>query len=131
MWIDAKKWIDSKQWIDAKDSEMTHDFFARIHELRTSSARQVALVAALLGALLLAGCATGRSVQHSVGGWFDRVSGKTPAASKPPAKAPTKKAAKAPAAGAAPSDSAATEETPTPPADTPTQAAPPDPNAEP
>ena len=110
---------------------MTHVFCARAHEPRTSDARWSMLVAALLAALLLAGCATGRSVQHSVGGWFDRVSGKTAAASTPPAKAPTKKAAKAPAAGAAPSDSAATEASPTAPTEAPTEAAPPDPNADP
>ena len=40
---------------------------------RRSRARRAAAVATLVGSLVLAGCATTRSVQSRVGGWIDRT----------------------------------------------------------
>jgi hypothetical protein len=39
--------------------------------------RYTALVATLVGGLLLVGCAAGGSVQRSVGGWIDQIRGRT------------------------------------------------------
>lgn len=61
---------------------MTGDACRRVLAACNSRARQSA-VAALVGALLLAGCATGRSAQQSVGGWFDRVLEGTAAQGEP------------------------------------------------
>lgn len=55
---------------------MKRDSVGCVQRTPTSCARQVAVAAMLLGALLLAGCAAGRSVRSTLGGWVDRVSGK-------------------------------------------------------
>lgn len=55
---------------------MTHGLRACSGEPRKANTRHTALLAALLAALLLAGCATGRSAQNTSSGWFDRVTGK-------------------------------------------------------
>jgi hypothetical protein len=83
--------------IDSKHAGMTHDLHAQDRAAQIPGVRRTTLVALLLGALLLAGCATGRSVQETVSGWFHRDGAQTPAASK----APAKRKAKAPAAEAA------------------------------
>jgi predicted small secreted protein len=64
--------------------------------------RHATLVPLLLCALLVTGCATGRSVTDTVSGWFHRDAAQTPAAGK----APAKRKAKAPAAEAAPPEPA-------------------------
>jgi hypothetical protein len=70
--------------IDSSDVVMTHGLRAGSGEPLKANTRHTALVAALLGALLLAGCATGRSAQDTASGWFDRVTGKTSAAEAEP-----------------------------------------------
>lgn len=51
---------------------MSRDACAGGQEARSSRAREAAVAATLVGALLLCGCTTARSAQTSVGGWFDR-----------------------------------------------------------
>jgi hypothetical protein len=80
----------------------------------------------LLGALLVAGCATGRSVKDTVSGWFHRDAAQTPAASNRPAK----RKAQTPSPEAPP-EPAAEEAAPSAPPETPPEAEPPAPPDEP
>ena len=89
--------------------------------------RHATLMALLLGALLLVGCATGRSVEDTVSGWFHRDGAQTPAASN----APAKRKAKAPAAEAAAPEAAPDEAATGTPSEPPPEAEPPAPPEEP
>ncbi len=113
--------------IDSKHASMTHDLHAHDRAARIPGVRRTTLVVLLLGALLLAGCATGRSVQETVSGWFHRDGAQTPAASK----APAKRKAKAPAAEAAPPEPAPDAAATGAPTEPPSEAEPPAPPDEP
>ena len=51
--------------------------------VRRARAREAAVVATLVGVLMLAGCTTARSVQTNVAGWFDRTSARATAEGEP------------------------------------------------